>query len=343
MGKNGRAIALILVFVFLIVSSTSSNDSNPTKPNNSSTSLKQGSPENTTASDSKGSNSSSVIAKAKPKETQGTENNTKVDLNGSKEESNKTGGIPPPNSKSNEDQGKVENAKNAEEGSTESCEGALLKCEIEKTLLACIKGPKDGSEESFIVLHNEGESRLEVKVYTPTSVKIVPATVGKKQTVTVNISSTLSKGPKIIVDAGNGNCSLQLHSFEAVSKGPKIVAVDSLLQQFSLYSKQVTPIYGAYFLFLVALLFGGTWACCKLRKKRQHGGIPYQELEMGLPESSSAVNVDTAEGWDQGWDDDWDEENAVKSPGGHRFGSISANGLTARSAKKDGWENDWDD
>lgn len=72
-----------------------------------------------------------------------------MDLNGSKEESNKTGGIPPPNSKSNEDQGKVENAKNAEEGSTESCEGALLKCEIEKTLLACIKGPKDGMVLSF--------------------------------------------------------------------------------------------------------------------------------------------------------------------------------------------------
>lgn len=144
----------------------------------------------------------------------------------------------------------------------------------------------------------------------------------------------MSKGPKIVVDAGNGNCSLQLRHY---------VSVDSLVQQFSLYSKQVTPIYGAYFVFLVALLFGGTWACCKLTKKRQHGGVPYQELEMGLPESSSAVNVDTAEGWDQGWDDDWDEDNAVKSPGGQLFGSISANGLTARSAKKDGWENDWDD
>lgn len=62
---------------------------------------------------------------------------------------------------------------------------------------------------------------------------------------------------------------------------------------------------------------------------------------MALPESSSAVNLETAEGWDQGWDDDWDEENAVKSPGGRHIGNISANGLTARS-NKDGWENDWD-
>ncbi|GFY81686.1 hypothetical protein Acr_01g0014940 [Actinidia rufa] len=51
---------------------------------------------------------------------------------------------------------------------------------------------------------------------------------------------------------------------------------------------------------------------------------------MGLPESASAVNVDSTEGWDEGWDDDWGEDNAVKSPGGRHIGSISANGLTAR-------------
>ncbi|KAG6588827.1 hypothetical protein SDJN03_17397, partial [Cucurbita argyrosperma subsp. sororia] len=36
----------------------------------------------------------------------------------------------------------------------------------------------------------------------------------------------------------------------------------------------------------------------------QEIGILYQELQMELPESSSAVKVETAEGWDQGWDDD---------------------------------------
>ncbi|XP_016652849.1 PREDICTED: protein TonB isoform X2 [Prunus mume] len=93
------------------------------------------------------------------------------------------------------------------------------------------------------------------------------------------------------------------------------------------------------------LIFGGTWAFCKVRKRKQRtgGGVPYQELEMGLPESVSATAVETAEGWDQGWDDDWDGDNAVKSPGAHLVGSISANGLTSRSANKDGWENDWDD
>lgn len=64
---------------------------------------------------------------------------------------------------------------------------------------------------------------------------------------------------------------------------------------------------------------------------------------MGLPESAAAVNVNSTEGWDQGWDSDWDDDKAVMSPGGNHVGSISANGLTSRSTKKDGWEVDWED
>lgn len=115
------------------------------------------------------------------------------------------------------------------------------------------------------------------------------------------------------------------------------------LQQLPSYYKQLTPIYGAYLLFLIALIVGGTWACCKIRKRKRRDGVPYQELEMGVPESASAVNLEAAEGWDDGWDDDWDEDKAVRSPGGRHVGSISSSGLTARSSNKDGWGNDWDD
>lgn len=72
-----------------------------------------------------------------------------MDLKGSKNESNNTDGIPPPNSKSNGEQGKVENTKKVEEGSSENCEGASQICKIEKTLLACIKVPKNGIVFSF--------------------------------------------------------------------------------------------------------------------------------------------------------------------------------------------------
>lgn len=110
------------------------------------------------------------------------------------------------------------------------------------------------------------------------------------------------------------------------------------------YDQLVTPINGAYFLILSVLIFGATWACCKLGKRRREDGpgVPYQELEMGTTETVSATDLETVEGWDQGWDDDWDEDKAVKSPRGH-LGSISANGLTSRSTNKDGWEINWDD
>ncbi|RAL39222.1 unnamed protein product [Cuscuta campestris] len=328
MGKNGRLFVIILVF--LIVSCCSSAFNSTT--NSSSIAPQQGSQVNETVSGIKGLNESLGIGKEKPKETQRSEDLSIGNVKGSNNGSNTAVGTPPSKSKGNEEKKEVENA--SKDKDNESCEGALQECSIENTLLACIQVSRNGSKEPFLVLRNDAESKLEVKIYSSNSVGQDPVAVNKHQIIRVNISSTLSKGSKIVVDTGSsGRCELQL--------GQSVASMDSFVQQLSLYSKQVTPIYGVYFLFLVALVIGGTWASCKLRKKRQHGTVPYQELEMALPESSSAINVDDAAGdWDQGWDDDWDEDNAVNS---HRFGSISANGLTARSAKKDGWENDWDD
>ncbi|CAH9127407.1 unnamed protein product [Cuscuta epithymum] len=335
MGKKGRIYGLIFSLLIFL---SSSNASNSTA--NSSTAPEQGSQVNETIS-IKGLNESSGIEKQKPKETQGSEDLSKLDLKGSNTTAD---AIPPSKSKSHEEKGKVENVtKAAEVEGNESCEGALQECHIKNTLLACIQMPKNGttgSKEPFLVLQNEGDSRLEVKIYTLTSAGKDSATVNTNQTIRVNIPSTSSQRSKtVVVDTGiSGRCEL-------LGLGHSVAPVGNIVQQLSLYSKQVTPIYGAYFLFLVALVFGGTWAACKLRKKKQpgSGGVPYQELEMGLPESSAVIHVDnTAEGWDQVWDDDdWDEDNAVNPH--HRLGNISANGLTARSAKKDGWDNDWDD
>ncbi|KAI3732579.1 hypothetical protein L1987_63785 [Smallanthus sonchifolius] len=124
------------------------------------------------------------------------------------------------------------------------------------------------------------------------------------------------------------------------------VSQNNFLDQLTFYSKQVTPIYGAYLAFLVTLIIGGSWALCTFRKRRTGKGVPYQELEMGPTEPSNAGDVETAEGWDHDWnDDDWDDEDkAIKSPGGGvQTKSISSNGLTSRATKKDGWDADWDD
>lgn len=121
------------------------------------------------------------------------------------------------------------------------------------------------------------------------------------------------------------------------------ISDNNFLDQLTFYSKKVTPMHGAYVAFLLVLVVGGSWALCSFRKRRNDGGIPYQELEMGLPESSNAGGVETVEGWDQDWDDDdWDEDKAIRSPGGGvQPKTISSNGLTSR--KKDGWDADWDD
>lgn len=149
------------------------------------------------------------------------------------------------------------------------------------------------------------------------------------------MSAAATKASEIILSAGNGECVL--HMDVPASEGNFYVRMPS-------YSELVTPINGAYFLIGTVMILGCTWVCCKFRSRRRHeGGIPYQELEMGLPNSVSATEVETADGWDQGWDDDWDDENAVKPPAVHHAGSISVNGLTSWSTNKAGWENDWDD
>lgn len=283
---------------------------------------------------------SSKADKENPKDPQpqGGNHLPKLDPDGSKNDKNVTVETPPPvEKKENEEKKKIDETINSEVNTNESCQKATKMCRIGQTLLACIQTPQNGSTELLLVVQNEGEKGVKVNINIQPPLDgspQPPIEIPKHQVEKIDISSILGKGAEIVLNAGDASCRLQLD---------RHVSVENILQQVSLYSKRMTPIYGAYFLFLVALLFGGTWACCKLRKKRHQDGVAYQELEMGMPESASAANVVAVDGWDQDWDDDWDEENAVKSPGGHTYGNISANGLTSRSSKKDGWENDWDD
>ncbi|KAL7095110.1 hypothetical protein ACP275_10G003800 [Erythranthe tilingii] len=233
--------------------------------------------------------------------------------------------------------GKAANESTSKLGNNGSCKGSRITCR-DQQMFACIEASKDGSKKMFVVVQNEGEITLKVTLSLPNYLKNdMPAVeVPKHESNRIDVSSNVGKSTELIVDSGKYKCVLQLvHP----------VSVDNLIQQLSFYSKQVTPIYIVYTSFLIALLFGGTWACCKLKKRNQQDGIPYQELEMGLPESASAANVDATEGWDHDWDDDddWDEDNSVKSPIGNQVRIVSAEAPTARPSKKDGWEDDWED
>lgn len=225
-----------------------------------------------------------------------------------------------------------------ENGGDVTCKGSTNRCSIQGTLIGCIQPLETGSKDLVLLIQNEGESAVKVNITISTSPRKVinNREIPKHKAKEINVSETIggSTPTKIMLKAGNGECTLRLG--DHLSEG-------DFLQRLSSYYKQLTPIYGAYLVFLVLLIIGGTWACCKFRKRKRLDGVPYQELEMGLPESASADNLEAAEGWDEGWDDDWDEDKAVKSPGGRHIGSISSSGLTARSANRDGWDNSWDD
>ncbi|KAL6574477.1 hypothetical protein OROMI_011762 [Orobanche minor] len=266
-----------------------------------------------------------------------------IDSKGSNKNGNKNSSGPTPSGSRKNDNDMVDrgnwkpaNASMPQLGDGGSCKGSLTSCR-DHEMLACIEAVK-GSKQVFLVVQNEGGNTLKANVNLPNYLtNDLPAfEVPKHETRRMDISSLVGKSTELIVDSGNVKCTLQL---------VRSVSADNLIQQLSFYSKQVTPIYAAYASFLLILFFGGILACCKLRKRYQQNGIPYQELEMGFPESASAVNADAAtEGWDHDWDDDdWEEDSVVKSRAGPQIRNVSVDGLTSRSSKKDGWEDDWDD
>ncbi|KAI4355992.1 hypothetical protein L6164_000046 [Bauhinia variegata] len=234
------------------------------------------------------------------------------------------------NKKEKKDEGKSNGKKN--EGKTiqqsntdKSCDGLRI-CNDKSKMVGCIL--QTGSTVLVVLVQNGEERTIKVNISSMES-HIGVAEVAKNQTAMINI--TLSGNTNVTLNAGHGDCGLQIGT--PIPEGKFFMRLPS-------YEQLVTPVNGAYFLIISVIVFGGTWACCQCRKKKRHDGNQYQELEMALPESGT--NVQTADGWDQGWDDDWDEDMAVKSPGKH-VGSISANGLTSRSSNKDGWENNLDD
>ncbi|KAB5561809.1 hypothetical protein DKX38_006766 [Salix brachista] len=206
------------------------------------------------------------------------------------------------------------------------------KCHHTHSLEPSIDRPQDAGNQWWTVLiQNSGEHNLSVDVLAPNPVDYVLVEIEKQQTKMINL--TVGQSTEVILNAKNGDCVLHLDPPE--SQANFFVNLPS-------FDKLITPINGAYFLIITVVVFGGTLACCMCWKGRLEAGIFYQELEMAMPESGVANDVETAVGWDNDWDDSWDEENAIKSPPARHSASVLANALTSRTPNKDGWENDWD-
>lgn len=187
-----------------------------------------------------------------------------------------------------------------------TCAGASSKCQDDHiSMTACFFPAQKGHEEPFLLVQNNGENALTLKVNIASANKtyenIQIPRHGFKQII---ISSKLGGSSSIMLDAGTGKCTINI--------GRSIRQGYFNMPSYTMY---VTPTNGVYMLGMTALLIGGIVICYKLRKQERHvDRVAYQELEMGQPEPRSSMKLEiSSEGWNESWDDDWDDENAVKS------------------------------
>ncbi|KAL8224748.1 hypothetical protein R6Q57_017305 [Mikania cordata] len=437
MDKNGLVIVLFLLFIIGFDQSDAFNSRKlvTTPDPNGSSNANQNSASSSPPPPDKTPNPASVEA-PKPKDTS-IKNPSDMESKGLNDAHTNKGSENSINKKP--DTGKNQDGKESDLFASKNCKRNQICNDQGKTIMACAQDYDNGSNNLTLIVQNKQDGDLKVNITFGTSINnnLPIFELLAHATKKVNITLPGDKSHKVILNAGNGDCELQIGQPSPVnspsksehlentsnlkdgnnpadspakpkdaknpadsSAEPKDVKnpadspakpkdlsnsadsppkpkdvnndpskskdvadlskskdVDDLskstpisveipasknnfFEQLTFYSKQVTPMHGAYLAFLVALVIGGSWALCSFRKRRTDGGVPYQELEMGPTESSNAVDVENAEGWDQDWDDDdWDEDKAIRSPGGNR---ISSNGLTSRATNKDGWDADWD-
>ncbi|GMP23679.1 hypothetical protein CsSME_00001191 [Camellia sinensis var. sinensis] len=197
-----------------------------------------------------------------------------------------------------------------------------------------------GPQGSFLIVQNDEENSLTVN-YTILPQNTTFGVIKLQKHQAKKINTNVGGGQSVVFNAGNGDCVIHMGSPAPEDDIGYHIPSDPTYVKRATYVK---PMHGAYLLVLIVLISGGACACFKLRKRERHlDGVPYQELEMGQPESLSAVKAETGVGWDQDWDDDWDEEKAVKSPGRKHFSNGQPNGHASRPSNDDGWGNDWDE
>lgn len=232
--------------------------------------------------------------------------------------------------------------KNSKNESCETANASTLTCRT-GGLIACLFQPGTESTKLFLIVQNTGEDDLYVNITSPGKIKIDSKTLDlpKQSNKKVNITADTSMGLKIILSTSKGDCVLQ-----TMTPTPDWLS----LQQFPAYAAQVRPMHGAYFLFAVIIIVGGTWAFCKYGKKEKRAdtGIPYQRIEMATQtrSASAPAHVIPTDNWDQGWDDNWDdEESVVRTSAKKPAEDVSPNGRSSRpeNTNQNGWEIDWDD
>ncbi|WOK95492.1 hypothetical protein Cni_G04199 [Canna indica] len=221
----------------------------------------------------------------------------------------------------------------------DTCNSLPTKCRREN-LVACLQPSGKDLKNLSLLVQNIGEDDITVKIRGTPALHIHSNTIvlSKKNFTKINLPIDDWNVTEIILDAGRGNCSLQIATTPVLDW--------NFFPGLSAYEIHLNPIYGLYLLVVTIVLVGATWTCCKFskREKRDGSGIPYQQLEMGAqPQTSSAVDSPAEDGWNDDWDDDWDDEAVTRPSEKYTSEGVSVNGLTSRTPKEDGWDSAWDD
>lgn len=200
-------------------------------------------------------------------------------------------------------------------------------------LTACLLSSSTSSRELFLLVQNDGDGILKVNL-TITDIKVTfpEIQLSKHDAKKIDVLENVEGSPSIILKTVNGSCTIEMGSKKLKVKYEPFFGLGTYL----------SPKYGAY-LFLIALISGGACACCWFLKSSHVDGVPYQELEMERPDSHSANNMETTEGWDEGWDDDWDEIKEVKQPNGHQTANVLSDVIASRNSDAEEGRKDWDD
>ncbi|KAL9686856.1 hypothetical protein QQ045_031249 [Rhodiola kirilowii] len=227
----------------------------------------------------------------------------------------------------------------------ERCEATPYSCR-QKNVTACVQfDEKVPVEAASLLVQNGGEGTLRVNAsISPNNVTFINILLLKSQARKIDVSAILRGIQVITLISGNESCVIHLGL-----SVPATPAAEGNFFQNLPYAGQVTPIHGFILLSATLLVIGGIWTCCKSQtSERQGEGIPYQELEMGQSNNTSAVvNMeDGSGGWDEVWDDNWDDDQGgIKSPpvGDRHESNASVNDVQSMSSSKEGWDDDWED
>ncbi|KAK8971276.1 hypothetical protein KSP40_PGU014653 [Platanthera guangdongensis] len=205
-------------------------------------------------------------------------------------------------------------------------------------LVVCLRVPGTDTQALSLVIQNKGKGSLDIKIIAPPYVHLEQSAMQIKakedKEVKVYVNEDRSEDSMIILQAPDGNCSLDLRNVMQNS-----ISKTETLTMSGFISPSIG--YALVFIFFAAVVVVGViWLCVRFRPLlRRETGLKYPKLDVGLP-VSTGENIEAVggtDGWDNSWENGWDEEEVPLTPS-ETISKPSLKGLASRKFNKDGWK-----